>query len=143
MSLLETIEQLAAARPLDKRAVEQHLGVALRGDPENQNRYIQVLKSFRVPAGIDAVELRVPLRGATRKDGFLIVDLDGRVAEAISQDDVRSRFGGDPLVDLPTAAQPAEAPVYLSYEHPWGALRFGFGRPGAERLTTLVVDVER
>lgn len=142
MTLLETIERLTNTRPLDQRAIEGALDVAMRGDHENANRYIFVMKSFRAPPPLTAVELRVPLEGATRKDGLLIVDVDPE-QERISAAQVKHRFGDDPALELPTPEQPADAPVYLSYAKPWGALRFGFARPSQEFLTTIVVDAER
>lgn len=150
-TLLEIIERLSNTRPLSQRAIEEALDVAMRGDPENVNRYIFVMKSFRVPKSLTAVELRVPLAGATRKDGLLIVDVDPE-QEPIDAAQVKQRFGDHPEIELPTPEQPADAPVYLSYAKPWGALRFGFARPSNgllpahlqwELVTTIVVDAER
>lgn len=143
MSLLDVVQKLETLRPLDQRNVERVLGVGLTGDPDNENRFVQVLRSFRVPAGIEAVELRLPLRGATRKDGLLVIDLDPSSEERIAPGDVRQRFEGAPSVEEPSPGQPPTAPEYLIYPRPWGALRFGFARPSADRLTTVVVDVER
>ena len=142
MTLLETIERLSNTRPLDKQAIEDALDVGMRGDPENANRYIFVMKSFRAPPPLTAVELRVPLEGATRKDGLLILDLDPE-QERINEAQVKHRFGDDPELELPTPEQPADAPIYLSYAKPWGALRFGFARPSKEFLTTIVIDADR
>jgi len=142
MTLLETIERLSNTRPLDQHAIEEALDVAMRGDPENANRYIFVMKSFRAPKPLMSVELRLPLEGATRKDGLLIVDIDPN-QEQISAEQVKHRFGDEPSLEVPTPEQPAEAPVYLSYAKPWGALRFGFARPSKAFLTTVVVDAER
>jgi hypothetical protein len=143
MSLLDTIETLMSTRPLGRDVVEEKLDVALRGDPSNTNRYIELLRSFRNAPGIKAVELRLPLPGAMRKDGLLIVDLDPASAEPVSGSDVRSRFGDAPEVDVPLPDQPAGRPHYLSYTKPWGALRFGFSDPSLGVLSSFVIDVER
>lgn len=143
MSLLDTIEHLTKARPLDREAVERALDVSLRGDPENQNRYLEVLRSFRNAPGIKAVELRLPLRGATRKDGMLLVDLDPTASEAVDGGAVEQRFGEPTEVIEPEPEQPKDAPHYLSYTRPWGFLRLGFAKPSWDVLLTFVIDVER
>lgn len=143
MSLLDTIEKLSQTRPLGRDEVESSLDVSLRGDPNNTNRYIEVLRSFRVAAPIKKVELRLPLPGATRKDGMLIVDLDPEAARDVTGDAVRSRFGDSAEVIEPEPEQPAGSPHYLSYTKPWGAVRFGFQRPSWDVLLTFVIDVER
>jgi hypothetical protein len=144
MTMLDTIATLSEARPLDQRTVEDALSVALRGDPTNTNRYIARYKSFRAAPGIAAVELRVPLTGATRKDGMLIVDLDAKSPQAaVTAADVRARFGDACEVVAPQPEQPAGSPHYLSYAMPWGALRFGFATPSWDVLSTFVIDVER
>ncbi|MBL9023456.1 MAG: hypothetical protein JNL21_14760 [Myxococcales bacterium] len=143
MSLLDTIEGLTKTRPLGRDEVEGALDVSLRGDPENQNRYIEVLRSFRNAPGIKAVELRLPLRGATRKDGMLLVDLDPAASETIPGDAVRARFGEPSEVIEPEPEQPKDAPHYLSYTRPWGFLRFGYAKPSWDVLLTFVIDVER
>ena len=143
MSLLDTIEALMNARPLGRDVVESQLDVALRGDPNNTNRYIELLRSFRNAPGIKAVELRLPLPGAMRKDGMLIVDLDPVAGDPVSGSDVRTRFGDAPEVDVPLPDHPAGRPHYLSYAKPWGALRFGFHDPSLGVLSSFVIDVER
>ena len=138
---LQTVKTLSDTRPLDRAAVESALDVALRGDPDNKNRYVEIWRAFRRPESIREVELRVPLSGATRKGGMLIIDLASD--PAISGEAVRTAFGAAPLLLEPEPEQPTTAPHYLVYEKSWGALRFGFTRPAWESLTTVVIDVER
>jgi hypothetical protein len=139
MTLLETIERLSTrARSTSRRS--RTLDVGMRGDPENAiatSRDEVVSRAAAPPP-----ELRVPLEGATRKDGLLILDLDPE-QERIDEAQVKHRFGDDPELELPTPEQPADAPIYLSYAKPWGALRFGFARPSKEFLTTIVIDADR
>ena len=142
MAILETVARLAETMPLDKDTVEAALDIALRGDADNANRYVFVLKSFRVPEGIGSVELRVPLEGATRRDGFLIVELDAK-GDPVSPDEVRARFGEAFTLSSPNPSQPDDAPEYFSYAKPWGSIAFGFARPKKDRLTTVVIDRER
>lgn len=144
MTVLEKINAIVAARPLERRHIEEALDVALREDADNANPYFSVFRSFRVPSGTKAVEVRLPTRRATRKDGMLIVDLDaGSTDGPIDQAKVREVFGKESSFDMPTPRQPAADPAYLVYSLPWGSLRFGFARPALTTLTTIVVDADK
>jgi hypothetical protein len=139
LEFLETIKALIAKRPLSTELVEDMLDVALRGDPDNTNPYYSVHRSFRAPAHIQRVEVRVPESGATRKDALVIIELFPEELTA-SPDDVRKSFGSTPSFEAPSPSMPAESPVYLAYRESWGVVRFGFDRPAKSMLSTVVVD---
>lgn len=142
MSLLDTVAELVRKRPLDNSTIEDMFDVALRADEGNTNPYIRRFFAFRRPAELKGVEVRVPQSGATRKGPMVLVDVDGEATQ-IKQADVRAQFGTNHTVDVPTPQQPPNSPIYLSYEHPWGKLRFGFARPSTELLTSVVIDSDK
>lgn len=175
MQLLEIVKSLCEAPPgapsrpeLTTERLEDALDVALRGDPDNGNRYLYVLRSFRAPPTIESVELRVPLRGATRKGPLCIVelaprdlDLSGGGAPVAALEDVARTFGEATRSLAPRGfAGPRRgarsSETFLVYDRPWGALRFGAtaarrydvpsGAPHQRPkpvLTTIVIDIER
>jgi hypothetical protein len=138
--VLALVETLLAERPFTARNVEALAGVRLRQDTGNANPYIALFLSAEPRPPLRRLELRLPRPGATRRDGLLILDLDAGVH--LRQADVTARFGAGFVLEFPTAHQPADAPLYHTYRHPWGDLRFGFGRTTG-LLQTVVIDAER
>jgi hypothetical protein len=142
VSFLDTVAELVKRRPLDTQTIEDTLDVALRADADNTNPYVRRFLAFRRPAELKSVEVRIPQAGATRKGPIVVVDVDGE-ATHIKQADVRAQFGDKPSLEIPTPQQPPNSPIYLSYQHPWGTLRFGFARPSTELLTSVVIDSDK
>jgi hypothetical protein len=142
VSLLDTVAELVKKRPLDTGTIEDAFDIALRQDADNTNPYILRFFAFRRPAELKGVEVRVPQGAATRKGPIVVVDVDGEATQ-IKQADVLAQFGKSPAVEVPTPQQPADSPIYLSYQQPWGTLRFGFARPSTELLTTVVIDSDK
>lgn len=163
-SLCESSERAGSRPDLTAERLEDSLDVALRGDPDNGNRFLYVLRSFRVPASIASVELRVPLRGATRKGPLCVLELSRSGPPAAELEDVARTFGEASRTLSPRGfaarrgARSRES--FLVYDRPWGAIRFGTSSPSeapspearpavdpATRrrpvLTTIVIDIER
>lgn len=138
--VLALVERFLAERPFTARNVEALAGVRLRQDTGNANPYIALFVSVAPRPPLRRLELRLPRPGATRRDGLLILDLDAGVH--LRQAEVTARFGPGFVLEFPSAHQPPDAPLYHTYRHPWGDLRFGFDRTTG-RLETVVIDAER
>lgn len=141
MEVLDLIARLIDARPLSQWGVERLTGVRLREDLSTSNPYFTILRSVVPHPPIQGVELRLPLSGASRRDGLLIVDFDP-VAVALRQGDLTARFGARFKVEFPNPHQPPNSPRYQVYTYPWGDLRLGLGQVSG-RLECVVVDAER
>lgn len=141
MDVLTLVERLVDARPFSRRKVERLTGATLREDEANANRYIAVHVSEEARPPLTRVELRLPQAGATRRDGLLIVDLDPAAVQ-LRQAEIQERFGSKFTLVFPTAGERPDAPLYHTYSHPWGDLRFGLGRSSG-LLETVVIDAER
>lgn len=151
MTLLDTVHALTEApRPdLSAPRVEDALDVALRGDPDNKNRFLFVMRSFRAAPPIASVELRLPLRGARRKGPLCILELDPAAAPAAAE--VSQVFGAPASLLAPRGRSTPSGEAFFVYERPWGALRFGATTPLPSRdgtrerpiLTAIVIDIER
>jgi hypothetical protein len=141
MDILGLVARLIDARPLSQRGVERLTGVRLREDLSAGNPYFTILRSAAPQPPIVAVELRLPLPGASRRDGLVIVDFDPAEVQ-VRQADLTDRFGARFKVEFPNARQPPNSPRYQIYTYPWGELRLGLGQASG-RLETVVVDAER
>jgi len=141
MEVLDLIARLIDARPLSQWGVERLTGVRLREDLSTSNPYFTILRSTAPNQPILLVELRLPLPGASRRDGLVIVDFDP-AAVTLRQADLIARFGARFKVEFPNARQPPNSPRYQIYTYPWGDLRLGLGQTSG-RLETVVVDAER
>lgn len=141
MEVLDLIARLIDARPLSQWGVERLTGVRLREDLSTSSPYFTILRSTAPNPPILFVELRLPLPGASRRDGLVIVDLDP-AAVNVHQPDLTARFGSRFTVEFPSAGQPPNSPRYQIYTYPWGDLRLGLGQASG-RLETAVVDAER
>ncbi|MEP7013550.1 MAG: hypothetical protein ABJC13_24785 [Acidobacteriota bacterium] len=141
MDVLDLVARLIEARPLSQRGVERFTGVRLREDLSAGNPYFTILRSAAPNPPIVWVELRLPLPGASRRDGLVIVDFDPAAID-VRQIDLTTRFGSHFKVEFPNARQPPNSPRYLIYTYPWGELRLGLSQTSG-RLETMVVDAER
>ncbi len=141
MEVLDLIARLIDARPLSQWGVERLTGVRLREDLSISNPYFTILRSTAPNPPILVVELRLPLPGASRRDGLVIVDLDPAVVN-VRQPDLTARLGARFKVEFPNSRQPPNSPRYQIYTYPWGDLRLGLGQTSG-RLETVVVDAER
>ncbi len=140
MNVLDLISQLIEARPYSQRAVERLTGLRLREDLDAANSYFTILRSVAPQSPIRSIELRLPLPGATRRDGLVIIDLEPIVVN-VRQPDLTARFGARFKVEFPNAQQPPNSPRYQVYTYPWGDLRLGLGQSSG-RLECVVVDAE-
>lgn len=141
MHVLDLAARLTEARPLSQRGVERLTGLRLREDLAAGNPYFTILRSAAPNPPILSVELRLPLPGASRRDGLVIVDLDPALID-VRQGDLTARFGSRFTVEFPNAHQPPSSPRYQIYSYTWGELRLGLGQISG-RLETVVVDAER
>lgn len=141
VDVLTLVERLVAARPFNLRKVETLTGVRLREDRGNSNPYIALHVSEEAHPPLTRVELRLPLAGATRRDGLLILDLDPAAVQ-VRQAQIQERFGSKFTLVFPTAGERPDGPLYHTYSYPWGDLRFGLGRSSG-LLEAVVIDAER
>ncbi len=141
MDVLDLVARLIEARPLSQRGVERFTGLRLREDLAAGNPYFTILRSAAPSPPIVSVELRLPLPGAERRDGLVIVDFDPAAID-VRQPDLTARFGARFKVEFPNAQQPPNSPRYQIYSYSWGELRLGLGQTSG-RLETMVVDADR
>jgi hypothetical protein len=136
--ILAVVTKLIESRPVTPEKVSAVTGVTVTRQPESTAAFT-IYRSPRTSAGsITQIELRAPGQGATAGGELTILDLNP--GSPIRRAQVRERFGREAEITVPSPHEPADAPIYLIYQRPWGTLRFGFRRTGDEGLVTVVAD---
>lgn len=140
--LLQLVQRLTAALPLTQARVESQLQVTLMPMPLQNNPAFLLLEAGRCFHDlIDRVELRLPNQNTHRLDGLLVLTI--APGAEVSFADITRAFGSLYSLLVPHPRQPPDAPLTYRFTLAWGELRVGFSREGAERLKTLVLDVNR
>lgn len=139
--LLDLVDRLVDARPLEKAKVERLTGVRLVPNRAASNPYYSLWISERGAGSLEKVELREPGEGATRRGGLVVLDLDAARAGLVHHR-VPERYGKEFVYEPPRAHGPTDAPAWYLYRRPWGELRFGF-RLSDGAVVTVVIDAER
>jgi len=141
-ALLQLVQALTSALPLTQARVESQLEVVLKPLPLQNNPAFTLLEGGHCfHDQIHRVELRLPNQNTHRLDGLLILSIAPTVEVSFSE--VTQAFGAIYSLLMPHPRQPADAPMTYRFALAWGELRVGFSRDGADRLKTLVLDVNR
>jgi hypothetical protein len=136
-SLFAIVDRLVDARPLTAAVVGKLVSGELTPVGRDSTEYILVYQTQGAPE-FDHVELRLPGPNGAYKGQFLKLEVNAKRCVQVA--DVRSRYGREHDIDVPTPRQPASDPVYFVYERHWGTLSFGFARDGAQCLRGVAID---
>ncbi len=123
--LFTLTDRLIEARPLTREKVEQLTGVRLGVNSGATNPFYALYVSAAPHGFLKRVELREALRGATRKGGLVILDVDPQAA-GVKHAQVPERYGKDFRYEPPAPSGPPGGLAYYLYTRPWGDLRIGF-----------------
>lgn len=139
-SILDTVERLVDARPLDPQKVGEILGITLQRNPAADTAAITCWVQPAAAGSYEAVDLRMPDPDVGDDKVFLSVTTRGD--GGVDQSAIIQRFGSDFVSEPPSPRyKPGVMPAYLTYEKDWGELSFGV-TVGTGRLVRFIVEMK-
>ncbi len=130
-AVFAAIDSLVSPSP---ELVQRVTSIPLQAGPTPGNELYTTYAGHRPDATpFTDVELRVGPGGA-----LLVLTVSPSVA--VTALEVRARYGQEQNLSVPFPTQPASAPVYAIYPRQGAKVKFGYERPGMQRLVSVVID---
>jgi hypothetical protein len=134
---LSAVDALATDRAFNPEQLSNVLGLNLKKVKSYTSAYDFYRTNPLYPNQFADVELRVSNKKHDVTAGFIRITF--KKGGCVTKDEIIARYGGASRRDA-AANQPKGSPVFLVYQHSWGALKFGFTQTQPACLATIVLD---
>ena len=138
--ILDVIEQLIAALPLDPAKAGEILGAKIVRNPAADTAAIEAYAQSPGAKGgaYETIDMRMPDPDIGDGGSFLSVTL--RPDNGVDQAAISARFGLEFYADVPSPRyKPGSVPVYLVFEKEWGKLSFGVTSDEDRKLVRFII----
>lgn len=136
--VLAAVDLLAANRKTEVVELQTLLGIELARKAEPGNPYFEVhLGRFENRPPFRGLEIRRPLQRPWTR-GLFILDL--HPIPGIGWGQLEARFGAPERATVPRPQEPADMPLSLGWQRPWGWMSLGVSRSRQPALVRAILD---
>ncbi len=137
-TLLDKIEQLTQAQPLNPESVGKILGIRVVRNKAADSAAVQAYSAKS--ADYQTIDLRMPDNDIG--DGTVFLSVTLKPDNGLDQAAICARFGTDFHSEIPSPRyQPGAVPVYLVFEQDWGSLSFGVSADSQRRMVRFILNM--